>query len=51
MESRPRLTEAEHDELLDLSRARYSATAADLAPTKLQGRAGDDFELGRPEVF
>jgi hypothetical protein len=50
METRPRLADAEYDELLDLSRARYSATVADPAPTRRRGRV-DGFELGRPEVF
>jgi hypothetical protein len=53
MESRPRLTETEHDELLDISRARYAAGAADGQPAGLQGHTSptDGFQLGRPEVF
>lgn len=53
MESRPRLSDPEHEELLGLNRARYAATDADQAPaaTRQRVRAGEGFELGRPEVF
>jgi hypothetical protein len=50
MESRPRLSEVEYEELLALNRSRYCATAADQQPRK-PAHPVAGFELGRPEVF
>jgi hypothetical protein len=50
MENRPRLSEAEYEELLTLNRSRYCATAADQQPRK-PARLVAGFELGRPEVI
>ena len=53
MESRPCLSDAEYEELLELNRARYSAVGGDRtsATTRQRMRVGEGFELGRPEVF
>jgi hypothetical protein len=52
MENRPRLSNAEYEELLELNRSRYCATEAD-QQTKRTRKPGRPlgFELGRPEVF
>jgi Type IV secretion-system coupling protein DNA-binding domain len=51
MENRPRLSEAEYEELLELNRSSYCATAADQQLTRKLVRPVAGFELGRPEVF
>jgi hypothetical protein len=53
MENRPRLSEAEYEELLALNRSRYCASAADQQQTRTRTPVHPiaGFELGRPEVF
>src|SRR3954466_1679500 len=51
MESRPRLTDAEHEELLERNRARYSADGEAAGWTLPRARGKGGFELGGPELF
>jgi hypothetical protein len=53
MESRPRLSEAELEALLERNRERYGATEDDEAAAGMRprGQAGSGFQLGEQEVL
>ncbi len=51
IESRPRLSDAEYEELLKLNRSRYSAASPGRVLIRQRVNAVDGFEFGRPEVF
>ena len=51
MESRPRLTDADYEELLERNRARYSTTGEVPTGTWQTAKRKGGFELGGPELF
>src|SRR3954465_12163326 len=51
MEARPRLTDEEHEQLLQENRARYGADGAAAPGTRPTTKRKGGFELGGPEVF